>query len=359
MGQYRQSNLLAAESITTAGTKVIDINLKDIISRINIIVRLTNSSWTPTGHPNCSIIQVDLVDGSKPIHSMRGRFSQALAFYGTKQMPFNYVNYTDNGLAVAVIPIYFGRKLWDEELALDPKMFNNLQLKIQHNYLLGGAVPDGATLEVWADIFDEKVVNPVGYLSATSEWSKTLVASTNDYIDLPTDAPIRFILPAAFSNDEEVDINIDAVKISEDHDKHILYDSGVLELLQMYENLWPVYVDHFEGRTLANTDIEFFFTQCKDLVPLVHPSQDSDGYINVIWSGGNGMKINENATVTIFGEARGRCPNGVFPLPFGDPDIINTWLQAQTLGSLEAKLTTGAGDTSALYELLVQRMLSY
>lgn len=357
--KYRISELLAAKSITTAGTEVLEIKTKRPISRITAIVRLTNNSWTPTGQPVLAMSTIQLVDGSNVLHSMRGCYTQALAWYSSKRQPFNYINYTDNGLAVACAPIYFGRDLWDPELALVPDRFDNLQLKIAHNYALGGAVPNAATLEVWADLFDEVEVNPVGFLSAQSIWSKTLVASTTDYVQLPVDHPIRLVLPAAFSNDEEPDINIDAVKLSEEHDEKTILEMGVLELLQMFEAGYPVFQEYGEGRTLAANNVEFFVTPCKDVQLAAQPSQDLDNYINFPWSGGNGRNIMGSATSTIQIGIVGRCPSGVIPIPMGVLEEIDSWWDVTKLGSARAKMTTGAGDTSALYELLVQQMRRY
>jgi len=343
----------------TAGTKVLDINVSDIISRLVVVVRGTNSSWTPVGHPSLIVSKLQLVDGSDVLFSMRGCYAQAVSFYGTRKQPFSYCNYTDNGICNANIPIDFGRRLYDPELALNPKMFNNLQLKIDHDYSLGGATPDACTLEVWADLFDEFVPSPLGFLMSKSHWTKTLVASTTDYIDLPTDHPIRLVMPAAFSNDEEPDINIDSIKLSEDHDKRIPFDAGTLELLQMFESLWPIYEDYGEGRTSAGANVEFFFTPCKDLQLHAFPSVDSDAHINFPWSGGNGRNIMGDVAAAIQVHASGRCPHGVIPLPMGDLDKMDDWWDVTKLGNAQAKLVTGGGDTSSLYELLLQQLRRY
>lgn len=357
--KYRTTNLLSAESITTAGTKTVNITTKDIISRITAIVRLTNSSWTPTGHPAKVVTSIQLVDGSEVLFSMRGQYAQSMAFYGTGKQPFNYINYTDNGLAVAEIPIYFGRRLWDREYGLNPSRFSNLQLKITHNYLLGGAVPDSATLEVWADIFDEDQPSPSSFLRGESLWSQTLVASTGYEIDLPTDHDIRLLLPAASSDSEEPDINIDAVKVTENQDKNILIDAGVLELLQMYEASWPQIIEYMEGRGLAATNVTLYVTPGKDIILQAQPSQDLDSYINFTWSGGSARILMSSATSTFVGSVLGRCPHGVFPLPMGEIDKPDTWWHVDPSGSRKCKLTTGGGDTSALFELLMQQAKPY
>lgn len=357
--KYRLSQLLAAKSIMTAGTETLDINVTEPISRITVVVRGTNSSWTPVGQPVQMVTKLELVDGSDVLFSMRGCYAQAVSFYGTKIQPFNYINYTDNGICNANIPIDFGRYLYDPELALVPGRFNNLQLKITHNYALGGATPDACTLEVWADLFDEQVISPVGFLLSKSHWSKTLVASTTDYVELPTDHPIRLVMPAAFSNDEEPDICIDNIKITEDHDKRVLLEAGTLEILQMLETQWPTWQEYAEGRG-TDSAVEWFFTPCKDIQFAVIKSQDADGYDNMPWSGGNGRTIVLSATGTVQIHVTGRSPHGVIPVPMGRLMEIDDWWDVTKLGSARVKMVTGAsGDTSSLYELLLQQLRRY
>lgn len=245
-------------------------------------------------------------------------------------------------------------------LSLDPKKFNNLQLKMQHNYALGSAAPDAATLEYGADLFDDTQPSPVGFLQAQSIWATTLVASTTYYISFPDDYPIRFVFPAAFSNVEEPDINIDNFKITEGFDKKTVFEVNTLaHLPQMMENRYPNFTEWMEGRTLANTDITFYCAPQKDLMVMDTPSQDSDGYINPIWTGGGIRKINENATVTIMALNSGRCPFGVIPVPMGLEDEPDSWWDVPKAGNSRIKLVTGAGSTAAELELLIQQFRKY
>jgi hypothetical protein len=359
MARYRKQQLLAATSITTAGEKVIDIKSSDILSRLSVIVRLTNASWTATGHPAKAVTNIELVHGSHTLFGMRGQYAAALAFYSSKKVPHTYCNFTDNGQASAVMPIYFGRRLWDRELALDPKRYTNLQLKVTHNYALGGAAPDGATLEVWADFFDDEQPSPMGFLRAESLWGKTLVASTSDYIDLPTDYPIRLLLPAVSSDSEEPDINIDAVKVTESADKKTLVESGVLELLQDYETEWPAIAEYLDGRA-SSTQVYFYVTPAKDVLFSPLASQDADSYWNVPWTGGQKRGIVTSAAAPTFAcQVWGRCPHGMFPVPVSEVDEMESFWSVPQSGSRRIKMTTGGGDTSALYELIIQQMQAY
>jgi len=357
--RFRTTELLAATEIMTAGTKVIDINVKDIISRLTIIVIGENSAWDPIGHPALIAKQIDLVDGSDVLHSMRGVYSQGAAFYGTGIQPHNYLNFSDSGKCKAMIPIYFGRYLWDEQLALDPSKFNNLQLKIEHNYALGGATPDSCTLQVWADVFDDAPTGVTGFLMAKSHWTKTLIASTTDYVDLPTDHPIRLVMPAAFSNDEEPDVNIASFKLSEEQDKRVLLECNAKQAMKFFEANYPIWNEQMEGRVTGGTANEFFVTPCKDVQLQPLASADTDGIWNASWSGGNGRSIMTSVTGTFTASVQGRCAHGIIPLPMGRIGVIEDWWDTPKLGSARIKMVTGAGDTSSLYELLLQQYRKY
>jgi len=357
--KFRQVQLLAATSITTAGTKVIDINIKDMISRLTIIVELTNSNTTPIGHPSHAIKQVDLVDGSNVLHSMRGCYTAGVAFYGTGVQPHQFINLRDNGMPKSVIPIYFGRELWDRELALDPQAFNNLQLKIEHNYALGGCTTDAATIEVWADVFDDKPEGVKGFLMAKSHWTKTLVANTTDYIDLPTDHPIRLVMPAAMSKTEEPNLNIHDFKLSEEQDKRVLIECKASQALKMFEANYPIWNEQHEGTLVGDADKHTFCSVCKDVQLQPIMMADSDGIIHAPWSGGYDRLLDSSVNGNISMSVTGRSAFGIIPLPMGRRNVIEDWWDTPSLGNARIKMVTGGGDTSSLYELLLQQYRKY
>jgi len=358
--RFRHTELLAATSIMTAGTYVLDVNVRDCISRLNIVIIGTNTNDDPIGHPALIARQIDLVDGSDVLHSARGVYSQAAAFYGTGKQPHNYLNYRALGKGKSVIPIYFGRELWDPEFAFDPTKFVNPQLKIQHNYALGCSTPSACTLEVWADIFDDSPSGLRGFMMTKSHWTKTLVAGATDYVELPRDHPIRLVLPAAFSNDQEPDVNIETVKLTEDQDKRIVLECNTKHLLKMCEADYPIIAEQGEVLLVANTDQECFLTPTKDIQIQPIMSEDSDGIIHAPWSGGNGRILDGSVGGTTTFHVTGRAMHGVIPIQMGRRDHPEEWWDTPSLGNARLKMTTHAdADTAALYELLLQQMRVY
>ena len=358
--KYRTAQLMAATSIVPAGTTILNITGSDIISRITCIIRLVNSSWVPTGHPAVAITSVQVMDGSDVLHNMSGWFSQAMSFYSSRKQPYNAVSYTPPASARASVPIYFGRYLYDPKFALDPTKFKNLQLKIAHNYLLGGAVPNAATLEVWADYFDENPPSPMGFLMAKSIWQQTMVASSTYYVTLPIDYPIRLLAPAAFSNTEEPDININNFRVTENGDKKILLDIDTMNHIRMTESMWPDWMEFGDGMGVTTTDRHFYFAPEKNLRVNFTSAVDSASVQNQAWSGGGMVNLYQSVGVACNSIARGRCPFGVVPIPMGDMDDPDSWWDVSKAVSPRIMIVTGApGVVSPDFELLVQQARSY
>lgn len=357
---YRYSELLAAEDITTAGVKTLDVNVKDSISRINIIVNLTNSSWTPTDHPAKVLRSIDLVDGSSVLYSLNGGQTLASAFFDTGRSPHNEVNYDDNGVSRMMYSLNFGRHLYDEELAIDPTRFSNLQLKIDHDYSLGGGTPDGATLEVFADLFDEKKPTLRGYLLSKELYSVDSVSAQTKYVDLPTDHPIRRLAVMCWHDNEGPDVCLDSVKITEEHDKRVLFEGDVIDFIRTRSVEWPLYDEYLCGRTGAN--ITFYVTPHHDIAMQLIGNGDTIKDITANWSGGGKREVDAGTDGDFTGRVTGTCPCGAIPFAFGKQNQIDDWWDVTRLGSARLKIvqgTIGTADTAATLDVLTQQMVVY
>ncbi len=357
---YRNSEILAAESITTAGTKTIDINLRDAISRITVIVTLTNASWTPTDHPAKVVKSIDLVDGSRVIASLNGGQCKAVDYYDRGQSAHDEVNYDDNGNCRCSYFLNFGRFLYDESLALDPTKFSNLQLKVNHDYALGSGAPDGATMEVHADLFDEKKPSFIGYLSAKELYSIDSVADQTKYVDLPTDNAIRKLLVMCWHDNECPDVALSQVKITEEHDKRVLFDVGAMAYVRQMASQWPKYEEYVCGKSAASRS---FYVSPHFDVNLALTANDTTALdLAAPWSGG-GKRVVDAATEGEFTAlVTGSCPFGAVPFVFGKQSDIEDWWDVSRLGSARLKVVQGTiltADTSATLDIVVQQLVRY
>src|SRR5512137_2042346 len=128
----RHAELLAAETITSAATKTIDLSIRAPISRLSVMFKLTNNGSTPTAHPAKTLTKLEVVDGSDVLASLSGYEAQALNFYEQGHLSYNDNIFLDNVMNLIEFDIYFGRGLYDKALALDPTKHKNPQIKIQH-----------------------------------------------------------------------------------------------------------------------------------------------------------------------------------------------------------------------------------
>lgn len=239
--RYRFTQILASESIATAGTKTQDINIRKPISRISIRVKGTNNGSTPTAHPSLIVSKIELVDGSDVLFSLSGKECYALNYYEEGQIPFTINETEDNIQCCATYHLNFGRFLWDEVFALDPSKFSNLQLKITHNKASGGSAPDAGTLAIFAHVFDENPPVPRGFMMSKEIYSYTLTASAHEYIDLPLDYPYRLLLVMSHSSSLAPNSQYNKVKWSLDNDGDVIInDVSTSELLKVFQHHEPI-----------------------------------------------------------------------------------------------------------------------
>lgn len=356
---YRLATLLSAESIATAGTKTIDVTIKDKISRLNIQVKATNNGSAPTAHPQAIISKVEVVNGSDVLFGLSGKELLALQFFNTKRTPFVINNYLDNVMNVVNYEIYFGRFLYDPILALDPAKFNNLQLKITHNLALGGSDPDAATLEVTADIFDEKQITPAGFLMAKELVSYTLVASANEYVDLPVDFAMRKLIIMSHANDKMPHEQFNEVKLSEDNDRRVPINEYTSDLMKYCNALFPRLAEYIEGAALTTTR-DFYCMSTYEIEIAAMAMGWAGAYLESDYMYGGQVDIRASAACNFKALVTGGAPFGSLCIPFGNPDDEKDWYDLAKVGSLRLTLKAGSSPgASSTCQVITEQLRAY
>jgi len=336
MAGTRKATIQASESATTAATKTIDITLSDVISRIQVKFNATNTDVVPTAVHAKQISKVQIVDGSDVLFSLSGQQIEAKMFYDYHNGPSyerEFRNGVDNYL---LLDLLFGRKLWDKELAFDPKKFKNPQLKITHNKALGGSAPNAATLEVYADVFDEKPVSPIGWIMSKEFYSFTSAASAAyEYIDLPLDHVIKRIMLMTSKADSWWENLVSNVKISEDNDKKVPLDHAGGDLVSMVKALYGHYQELLVNYNRGGAQTEY-----------ITPTEAANFQISAILVGasswiattkecaGGYQELNGDTTHLFRALVSGYIPHGCLPLDFGDPADLNDWYDVTKKGSV-------------------------
>lgn len=361
---YREVEIYSPKDLGTTGTEVIDINVVDPISVIELIWQTTvvTASLMLAPHVAC-ISKIELVDGSDVLFSLSGEEAQALAFYGSGRMPLNQVSLVADEYMKSVIPIYFGRKLFDPALALDPKRFKNLQLKVTWDEDAANTTVIVNQLTVRGLVFDEKVIAPMGFLMAKEIKSYTPVASTFDYTDLPTDHPYRLLMLRSKSTTLEPGVVLAQVKLSEEHDKKIPFDMTGDEILQkIVVPMGEIEEDYKGAGTAAAVDIYGAPTAIVNVlkdIDITNIAAGDDIGVTTVTNNKYATAIATNIFYRSF-RARGFCPHSCLAIPCGDLADIEDWYEVSKLGNL--RLTNqgaAAVGTSPSAQICLQQLRKY
>jgi len=359
MAKYRMATLLPSESVTTAGTKTIDLDVVEPISMISMVMKATPAGTIPTDHPAANVTKIEIVDGSDVIASLSGKECQALDFYDTRFMPNNHVSDGTSVIAWATCNLRFGRELFDTELALDPTKFRNPQLKVTHNYRVADTAASAATLEIYAHMFDEKKITPIGYLRATEIYSYTNgVSGTIETIDLPRDLPIRQMLINTYGDTFKPWQIANKVKISENGGAKIPYDFSSSAWLKVINQMYPLAVEKCWQANAAASRHLFCGPSFE-----VHPSLISEvaGAVvsQALLNEAPALHITSSAAGALAGYVTGFNPHGAFPIPFGDQTDFNDWYDPRPLGSLKMEITGGTAGISGSSKIVLQQLKRY
>jgi hypothetical protein len=227
---YRTAQLLAPEDLGASGTKVINIDIDQPISRLEIRFQTTKASQGMSAASPANISKIEIVDGSTVLWSATGYECQAVAYYNNPGMIFDHGQHISTLGEVDIYRIDFGRWLWDTELAFMPGQYVNPQLRITWDEDVSDTSVTANELEVLAYLFDEKQVSPQGYLSV-QEWFSYTVGAEDAFetIMLPEDHLIRGLYVRAFRDGFEPWAQIDEVRFDENNQQRVPFEYTNLE----------------------------------------------------------------------------------------------------------------------------------
>lgn len=354
---YRIANLLYEEDATVATTKTIDLDLAKPVSRIMVQMRLTNNGSDPTGHPARAIKKVELIDGSNVLYSLSGIQAQALNFYETGRVPMNFLNFIDDTQAIATMELNFGRFLYDEFLAFDPKQFQNPQIKITHDKSLGGSSPDAAKLSVIAFCFDDKDIKPEGFLISKEQYGYTLVASAKENIELARDMVYRMIMIQSLTALKQPWEQFNKVKLTENNDeKVVINDESTSNLLKAL-NEYPRIVEGVLGYDLGGTQKIYFTPGYEIAISALGMNEADTALYTEQGFGGAAVVVGTASKIAQF-NVSGVSPHNSLPIFTGKKDVVEDWWDVRKLNSLRLILTAGSG-ASGTCEVVSQQLKKY
>ena len=357
---YRRATLLAEKNLVGTGTEVIEVVTRQPISRITLAWRVTKTQGQMNSYPHTDIVRIELVDGSDVLHSLDGGQNQAVCIYDRLCPSMNHGQHLNQMAEYSVYGIDFGRWRHDPMLVLDPARFMNLQLKVSYD---SNNCDDGAAsgnLEVWADLFDEKVSTPVGFLMTKEHHKRIPPAATGYwYVDLPTDFPIRKMFIQGYQKAKEPWNNVIEAKLDEENEKRIPLDWDLEDYHRIMKGVWHPVEEQIVGTALNLADSHFYVTptdfySCPGLSPMGNANLWVAGW------GTGGDLVFQGAGVQQFAAmVHGWLPNHTFEFPFGDPKDLADWYDVTKLGSLRLRMRAGAGGAVGTVSAILQQLRYY
>jgi len=361
---YREATILAKTDIGATGDTPYDIDLSDVISEIDLIWDYTNvTNLVNTAHPVECIEEIEIRDGSDVIFSLSGRQAQAIAYEAQGLNPYNNISVRASSVSVAVIPIQFGRYLFDTEYALDPDRFKNLQIRVKHDEdkANGSAVVNH--LEILARVFDEKKPSPSAFLMNRDFYEYSMAASSHKYINLPDDYILRGMYLEAYSTAHSPITLLDGVKLSENVDKKIPFDYDEDSLYRYIVGSTPLYTENIEMGNAITTG-SFYTTMSEDLQYAVNYDATP------ITAGGEfsvptftGSLVTYTAAVAIkllTAQMTGRLPHSMIPFPFGNQQVEDDWYDIRAIANLRLDLLASSdADSGDTTRVVLQQVRPY
>lgn len=356
---YRVAQILAPEDLGTAGTKIIDITIADIISRIEVIFRTKNGDSAFEGHPAANIPKMELIDGSDVLFSLSGMEVQSLNFYDRLLPPDNHMTGSNGEYMRASFGMDFGRRLYDTELAFDPKKFTNPQLKLTWDEDVANLDCSINEILVLAYLFDELKPTPIGFLMNKEIYTYTPTANSYEYIDLPTDYPMRKLLIGSHQETKTFTQMIAEMKLSEDNDKRVPLDMTGDQLFWDVKRSYPPYSENVY-MAIGTSATAFRVTPSEDAVIVGAKTSTVKGLFLGFSNGGLATGTVETAEETVYMKCNGYIPHGYAPVTFGNPADMDNWYDVTKVGSLLLRLKAGPSlGSNPTAQVISQQLRKY
>jgi len=355
---HRHVALIDNQAIAANTVSIFNLKGMDPISELMLQFRGANNAAIPLDHPAGFFTRVQVVDGSEVIVDLTGKQCAALGYYHYHAMPQSLNVYVNTLWAGATLRIPFGRWLWDQELALDPSRFKNLQVIVTLAIAGGGCGVATGTFELVANMFDQKKINPRGYLRAREHFVYTVVNGGIQTVDMPTDKVIKMVMFQGNQNLIALLQTISRIKLSEDNDKRIFVDNNTSDILMnMGPDLPNIVEPIYAAGVIGNLTVfsaPFFEPQ-----GVLGGTDAVNNWGQVLDLGGGNIRLTCAAVGNVRATVNGIAPHGCIGIELGDGWDIDDWYSPSGTKELKARLTAGAAGAGGTNKVIVQQLSNY
>jgi len=356
---YRNVIIDNNRTITTAATLTLDLDIADPISRLSFKFNIANHATTPVliAHPARAVSKIEILDGAHIIHSLSAEQMLAANYYDRRHSPQSYINGVTATQSFFTCGIDFGRYLWDPELALQPGMYDNLQLKLTYNKALYESSATAMYMTIMADVFDEKSISPKGYLRRYEATTWTPSGTATEYVNVPIDLPIRKMLLQGYSTTKNFRGQIHSWKLTQDGDKKVPFHTNSRSYMAQMQGYLPpliesvIHVGASGGEAIYTMpSYEGVYTALPTLSENVTLTSYVADVLTVAGATGGGR---------IEGLVKGWIPFHTFEVLMGVHDDTDDWFKAGATKKLEFQSTASTPGTSPVGRLVMEQLATH
>lgn len=358
--RYRTTTLLARQAMPAiAGTQIIDIPITDIISAFRFHIEVLPDATKKLSHGLDVISKIEIVDGSDVLMELSAAQMEALHFYERGKL--GNITVQDFGAVrdEFYTAVYFGRWAFDNDLALDPSKFENPQLRITYNGAVynAGVAAGGIHLSIFADIFDEFVPSPIGFLQHREFYRYTPVANAYHYINLPRDLCIRKIFLQGHQYTRAVNDAIAEARMDENNMKRIPFDMLFEDWLAWDRQEYGP-VEHGMAASREGGALPLYTAISTWPIPIYHEVNAAPVLRTIGVNGCQTILSDGGAeTTTYIGRMVGHLPHFTLCYPFGDQKDLADWYETKDIGTLRLRILNGATILAACTNRVILQQL--
>jgi len=246
----RKTYLESRLSLPDAGEHTTDIALREPITNLWVEFRCRNGA---TNNQNVTLADcvsaIEVIDGSEVLYSLDGYEALALTANYLNCLPNQLITELPNTYQNLSVWIPFGRFIGDPTFAFDPTRFVNPQVRVKWNLAAVRAVgatgfkTNDLTLTILANVM-EGGVSPTHVMMCKEIYSYVTAAGI-EYIDLPTDYPIKALLFRAQLAATSIYGTVSALKLQVDQEKFIPFNMRMTDLIRYNSGIEPIlHYDH-------------------------------------------------------------------------------------------------------------------
>lgn len=350
--------------IGVSGSKTFNLDYIDPITQLDLYFEGTNGSSGNKASPfeRC-ISKIELVDGGEVLWDLPGEVALAAFVQDNEAYPYSEIEESQSGSVRQQIPIRFGRWLYDEEFAFDPRKHTNPQLKFTFDEAtINTAGTTGYQSDSWTFTLGVRLMEgltaPGKFLAYRTVESFTSAGTGARRVELPTDRAIRYLICRAYKSGSALYTSITNHKLSENGGKFVPFDLPTRDMISRMCDTFPPVMRRFTAYLTGGDTIATFVG-----VPLNgHVTEDTTGafasanfYIDgrvLVYCADH--DTNDNLVGHVYVSNEGWALHNTLMYPFGDRNKPEHWFVPDRNGKLDYYVTDG--EASADVDICLQHV---